>query len=135
MMQQAVELLDLPDEMLLMILKNLRNIHIMYSLEGVNKRLDAMAVSAINSRVINLAKPVYNDVCSIYNAILDRVCFHILSRICHNIRAFVLDTSIIERVLLAYKYPDLSMLIITDFCPETILHYLTSMNIQLSEII
>jgi hypothetical protein len=130
MAQQAVELLDLPDEMLLMILKNLRNIHIMYSLEGVNKRLDAMAFTVANSRVINLAKQYFNgDSCSTYDIRLNRICSQILPRICHNIKEFCLDTSIMERVLLAYKYPSLSSLVIMDFCPETALNYLTGMNI------
>jgi hypothetical protein len=123
-----VELLDLPDEILLMILKNLNNVHIMYSLEGVNKRLDAMAVSVNNSKVIDLMKCSYSDVCSIYDTILDRVCSQILSRICVNIQAFFFETSIMERVLPIYKYPNLSKLGIIDFCPEKALHYLTGMN-------
>ncbi len=59
MVKQIVELLDLPDEILRIILKNLRNVHIMYLLEGVNKRLDVMAVSVSNSRSIPLAKCLY----------------------------------------------------------------------------
>jgi len=129
MVKQIVELLDLPDEILLMILNNLHSVQIMYSLEGVNKRLDAMAVSISNSKIIHLAKCLYDDVSSIYDAILDRICSDILSRICDNIEEISLDASIMERVLLAYKYPNLLTLLITDFCPETALQYLTGMNI------
>ncbi len=121
MVKQIVELLDLPDEILLMILKNLHSVQIMYSLEGVNKRLDAMAVSISNSKIIHLAKCLYDDVSSIYDLILDRIC--------DNIEVVSLDASIMERVLLAYKYPNLFSLLITDFCPETALQYLTGMNI------
>jgi hypothetical protein len=128
MVQQTVEFLDLPDEILLMIFKNLPNIYILYSFEGVNKRLDAIAVSMARTRCICLKEFIDNDGCSI----LDRFCSQIFSRICDNIRAFSIETSIMERVLLSNKYPNLFYLGITDFCPETTLNYLSGMNIQLS---
>jgi hypothetical protein len=129
MTEQAVELLDLPDELLLKILKKLRNVHVMYSLEGVHERLDAMAVSVNNSQHINLAKGFfYDDVSSIFDQILDRFCSHILFRICHNIRGFTVETSIMERVLLACKYPELYILYITDFSPKITLHYFTGID-------
>ncbi len=75
---------------------------------------------------------IYRDVSPMYDAILDRVCSHILSRICDNIEIFCLDASIMERVLLAYKYSNLFNLTIADFCPETALQCLTGTNIKLS---
>jgi hypothetical protein len=109
MVQQTVEFLDLPDEILLMIFKNLPNIYILYSFEGVNKRLDAIAVSMARTRCICLKEFIDNDGCSI----LDRFCSQIFSRICDNIRAFSIETSIMERVLLSNKYPNLFYLGIT----------------------
>ncbi|CAF3286006.1 unnamed protein product, partial [Rotaria sp. Silwood2] len=45
-----VELNDLPDEILLMILKKLNSISLLYSLIGVNKRLDTIVRDPIFTR-------------------------------------------------------------------------------------
>ncbi|CAF3679199.1 unnamed protein product, partial [Adineta steineri] len=91
MNQSDIHLLDLPDELLLAILKKLSNIDVLYSLLDVdNNRLDIIAQDKIFTNTINLT--------SIDEVILNRFCKYILSRIHHNIQYLILESSLINRV-------------------------------------
>ncbi len=135
MAHRAVQLLDLPDEVLLIILKKLTCVHTLYSLEGTNKRLDAMVVSRCNTNIIDLATHlVDNDVYFTSDTILSRFCSHTLPRIRHNVKSFILEGIHVERVLLACEYSNLHNLNIINFDADFARRYLTGMNIQLNNI-
>ncbi len=130
MAHQAVELLDLPDEMLLIILRKLQCIDLLYSIEGINKRLDAMVVSKCNTNLIDLATNLIdNDVYLTFDIILDRLCSHTLPRIRQNVESFILEGIVLERVLLACEYPNLHHLNIVNFEVDFGRRHLTGMNI------
>jgi hypothetical protein len=127
---QAVQLLDLPDEVLLIILRKLDCVDKLYSLERINKRLDEMVVSKCNTSIIDLATNfITNDADLTLDIILDRFCSHILHRIHHNVESFILTGISMERVLLACEYPNLHNLNIANFEADSAICHLTGMNI------
>jgi hypothetical protein len=103
-----VELNDLPDEILMIILKKLKNLALLYSLIGVNKRLNTIVRDPIVTSHLTLMSRSSND--SIYplpELKLDRFCLQILPEIRYQIKRLDLESSSIERILLATNYPNL----------------------------
>ncbi len=130
MAYRSVQLLDLPDELLLIILRKLHCVDKLYSLEGINKRLDEMVVSKCNTEIIDLATIFMdNDVYLTFDIILDRFCSHILPRIGHKVELLFLQQISMERVLLACEYPNLHNLNIVNFEADAVLRHLKGMNI------
>jgi hypothetical protein len=108
MYRSNVHLLDLPNEILLIILKKLDNIDVLYSLSGINnQRLDSLAQEKIFTNVLNLVSASMNNIYSIPPLIFHRFCYDILPRVHHNVKCLVLDSSSMERILLAADYPNL----------------------------
>jgi len=57
MNQSDIHLLDLPDEILIIILKKLDNIDVLYSLFGVNnERLDRLVDDNVFTNILNFAR-------------------------------------------------------------------------------
>jgi hypothetical protein len=103
-----IELNDLPDEILLVILEKLHNIDVLYSLIGVNKRLNTVAHDSIFTSYLTLMTSSSN--CLFYeltNTILDRFCRQILPKIHYKIKWLNLESSCMERILLSTNYPNL----------------------------
>jgi hypothetical protein len=120
MNRSNVHLLDLPDEILLMILKKLNNVDVLYSLFDINDgRLNILAQENTFSSILKFV--------SIDNiSIIDRFCSDILPRIHHNVKCFIFDPVFMERILLATDYPNLTELKIFHFQQEIALNYFTS---------
>ena len=75
MKYSCVQLDDLPDEILLFILKKLSNVEILYSLLGVNKRLNKIIYDSIFMNHLTLLISLMNYYfCPLSNPILDRFC-------------------------------------------------------------
>ena len=109
MNRSNVHLLDLPDEILLIILNKLNNIDVLYSLLDINNgRLNILAQE---NTFTNILKFVSIDDTSI----IDRFCIDILPRIHHNVKCFIFDPIFMERILLATGYPNLTELEIHHF--------------------
>ena len=121
----SIDLLDLPDELLLLIMKKMKRIDILYSLLGVNERFDRLAGSTSHTRLVNFTSISSSDehVC-MAGGVLDRLCFEIMPRICHNVETLILDHWSMERVLVACKYPALRSVIFSSFESDTILNCL-----------
>ncbi|CAF1180627.1 unnamed protein product [Adineta steineri] len=113
---RTVHLLDLPDEILLIILKKLGSVDVLYSLLNINKRLDQMARSVNNTKFLNF---------SMNNVQHNRFCCEILPQIHHNIVELTLELFSMECILLACKYPNLTVIVLTNFSPDILLEYLT----------
>ncbi|CAF1351344.1 unnamed protein product [Rotaria sordida] len=132
MEHSSVELNDLPDEILMIILKKLCNVEVLYSLKGVNKRLNAVAHDSIFTNRLTLMRRV-SDHCTnpLPDAILDRFCLQILPEIHHKIKWLNLESSSMERILHATNYPNLYGLGLYDIInvyDELIVPYLQRMS-------
>jgi hypothetical protein len=123
MNRSNVHLLDLPDEILLIILKKLNNVDVLYSLLDINDgRLNILAQE---NTFTNILKFVSIDNMSL----IDRFCIDILPRIHHNVKCFILDPVFMSRILLATDYPNLTELKIFHFQREIALNYFTSKHL------
>lgn len=103
------QLSSLPDELVLVILKQLNNIDVLYSLMGLDQHLDEIIRDPCFTSVVNLMKS--NNINSDQNeTFLVRFCSDILPKIHHLIKRLQLDLTMMERILLAADYPNLSHL-------------------------
>jgi hypothetical protein len=90
MNQCSIHLLDLPDEVLLSILKKLDNVDVLYSLLGINnERLDSLAQEKIFTNTLNFVTT--GHISSIINSILDRFCNYTLLRIHHSVEYLIIE--------------------------------------------
>ncbi|CAF1432737.1 unnamed protein product [Rotaria sordida] len=104
----SVHLNDLSDKILIYILKKLSNIDVLYSLFGVNKRLNKIVCNSIFTNHLTLLKSSLNYcVLSLSDRILDRFCVQILPEIHNKIKWLDLEPFSMERILLAVNYPNL----------------------------
>lgn len=94
MSKSNVCLLDLPDEILLIILNKLDNMDVLYSLLNVDHgRLDMIVQEKMFTRNLNFV--------SITKPVRDRFCSNILPEMCHKVQSLTLDWRSIDRILLA----------------------------------
>ncbi|CAF1319175.1 unnamed protein product [Rotaria sordida] len=100
---------DLPDEIIMIILKKLYNVEVLYYFIGVNKRLNTIAHDSIFSSCLNLYQYFSDDdyVCPLPDPMLDRFCSQILPSIHHKIQWLNLESSSMKRILSATNYPNL----------------------------
>ncbi|CAF3409445.1 unnamed protein product [Rotaria sp. Silwood2] len=118
MEHSCVQLEDLPDEILLIILQKLNNCDVLYSFMGLNGRLDTILYDRIFTRNLSLIKYVHRSSYQ-FNIILDRFSLEILPKINDKIERLSIESSFIERILLATNYPNLHALDLYEFEPET----------------
>jgi len=105
------ELLDLPDEILLIIIEKLQSFDVLYSVVGVNKRLNNIAANVISRSNINLVKT--SSTCSIRpldKSELDQLCLYTLPQMHHHIKSMLIEFSSVECILHSGDYPNLFIL-------------------------
>ncbi|CAF0992612.1 unnamed protein product [Adineta steineri] len=118
MESSSVQLSDLPDEILMMIFKNLHNITLLYSLSGVNIHLNKIVHASIFANRLTLVKFVSDRLISrryspisfaypLYDLLRDRICPHVLPQIHEKVKWFDIESSSMERILLSTNYPNL----------------------------
>jgi hypothetical protein len=120
MNRSNAHLLDLPDEILLVILKKLSNIDVLYGLCNIN-----------NERLRNLAQEkTFSNILSFMSvkniSSIDRFCIDILPGIHQNVKYLILKPVLMERILLATDYPNLTQLKLCHFENNIISRYFTS---------
>ena len=128
MNQHNVHLLDLPNEILFIILKKLDNIDVLYSLLGINnQRLDIIAQEQIFTNILNFVSisQSTDEISSISDSILDRFCIDILPRIHKNVKSLILESVSMECILLAANYPNLTELKLFNFNKAIVSRYFT----------
>jgi hypothetical protein len=119
MNRSSVHFLDLPDEILLIILKKLNNIDVLYSLFDINNgRLNILAQENTFTNTLKFLSS--DDMC-----LINRFCIDILPRIHQNVKCFIFDPAIMERILLASTYPNLNKLKIFHFQQQIVFNYFT----------
>ena len=110
------EINHLPDELLLIILKNLSNIQVLHSLFDVNQRLNTIVHDSIFTSHLTLFERLTdsngflsNDYISpLSDSMIKRFCLQILPEIRHKVKWLDVEPTSIEHVLLATKYSNLN---------------------------
>ncbi|CAF2806024.1 unnamed protein product [Rotaria sp. Silwood2] len=111
MNNSIVSIIDLSDEILLTIFKKLDNFDVLYSLVGVNKKLDNVACDIDFTRSVDLMTISLNGVADPgTNAILDRFCMHILPHIHNKVECLTVEACFLHRVIHAGNYLNLRKL-------------------------
>jgi hypothetical protein len=126
-----LNILDLPDEVLLIILKKLNTIDLLHSLVDVNRRfdrlvLDSLYILDLDMTDIMTINSLY-DQTSIDPQILPRICEKILPWIHHQIQKLTSEQYSMKQILLAANYPQLYSLSLINFQEEILYQYLTGM--------
>jgi hypothetical protein len=131
----SVNILDLPDEILLIIFKKLNNIDLLYSLVGVNQKLDKVACDIRFTKEVNLTTISPNDTSdSRLNAIVDRLYTHILPRIHNNVGSLSVQASLLQCILHSNNYPNLHKLTLLNLGMDMASRIFNSMLIDFSTI-
>ncbi|CAF1443772.1 unnamed protein product [Adineta steineri] len=111
MNDSTIQLNDLPDEILMMILEKLWNIRVLYSLIGINRKLDRITCDPVFTRYLQLMNGIsHNSVGQLPEIVLNRFCSDILPKIHRHIRRLDLESSTMERILSTSNYPNLHQL-------------------------
>ncbi|CAF3412322.1 unnamed protein product [Rotaria sp. Silwood2] len=128
MNQLDIHLLDLPNEILIIILKKLDNVDVLYSLFGINnERLDILVQDDVFTNTLN-----FERVSSITDDKLDRFCTSILPQIHRCLKKLILETASMERILVASDYPNLTSLELFNCGQDTIFRYFTGKHLTCS---
>ncbi len=114
-----LNVLDLPNEILLLIFSKLNMADALYSLVNVNERFDQLILDPLYTRNLDLTIMTMNPFCdytfSMDDRVLDRICKDILPRIHHQINHLTVEQQAVEHILHPIKYPQLYSLSLVDF--------------------
>ncbi|CAF1370841.1 unnamed protein product [Rotaria sordida] len=123
--KNEINILDLPDEMLLSIFNKLNNIDILYSLVDVNQRFDRLVFNSLYIHDLNFTSNLLLD-CEFkeYSKHFNRICTSILPRIRHQINKLTLRQLSIQRVLYTCNFPQLHSLSLVSIDLTRLLLYL-----------
>ena len=127
MHQSNIGFLDLPNDILFIILKKLDHMDVLHSLFNVDdQRLNRIIQDKIFTRTLDftLTTPA-NDISSIPDPMLNRFCLDILPKIDHNVKSLILEAGCLERVLHSAEYSHLTELKIFNFDDEIVWNYFT----------
>jgi hypothetical protein len=100
---------DLPDEVLMIIFKKLNNLEVLYSLQGVNRRLNKIVQDSTFTSRLTFVKWCSDNFIDVLRCDmrLSRFCLQILPKIHDKIRWLDLESSSMKNVLSAANYPNL----------------------------
>lgn len=110
------ELNAFPDEVLLIIFRKLNNIQVLYSLFGINQRLNTIIQDSLFTSHLTLFERSTDpdgfisnyNIHRLSDSIINRFCLEILPVLHHKIKWLDVEPTFVERVLRATKYPNLS---------------------------
>jgi hypothetical protein len=124
-----LNILDLPDEILLIIFNKLNTIDVLYSLVDVNERFDRLVFNSLDIRNLDttnmVMKSYYDRTFSIDNNVLSRISEKILPRIHHQLNELIVEQNSMKHIFLTDTYPQLDSLSFVDFDNEILFQYLT----------
>ncbi|CAF1402021.1 unnamed protein product [Adineta steineri] len=109
MKYSCVQLNDLPDEILLIIFKQLDNLELLYSFHDVNERLNKILRDPVFTSHLSFVKWSLNEIINKFSSyiILDRFCLQILPKIHMKIKCLDLESESMKNILDAADYPNL----------------------------
>jgi hypothetical protein len=124
-----LNILDLPDEVLLIIFNKLNMVDVFNSFVDVCERFDQLVFDSFYIRNLDMTsmtmKSFYDRIYSVDDQVLSRICSNILPRIHHQINELIIEQQSMQRVLYTLNYPQLHSLTLMDFEVETLSKYLT----------
>ncbi|CAF2395648.1 unnamed protein product [Rotaria sp. Silwood2] len=121
-----INILDLPDEILRIIFNKLNTIDIFYSLVGVNKRFDRLALDSLYIHHLDFVIQRFHIDNSSVDVYIDKICEKILPQINEKVTKLTLDPFSVERILDAVHYPQLHSLSLVNFQSDIFLEHLSS---------
>lgn len=131
LIMNCINILDLPNEILLIIFKKLNTIDVFYSITNVNRRfyelsLDCYHVQDLQMTTMMNVDTCYKQISSIDSKLLSSICKNILPKIHHQVQKLTVDQNSMKPILHASNYPQLNSLTIVDIQEEILCDYLTS---------
>jgi hypothetical protein len=121
----SVNILDLPDEILLLILSKLRMIGTLYSLVNVDGRFDRLALDPVCIRHVDLTtSSLPNRNSLVYNEIFDRIRTRIFPQIHRQVTKLTIEPCSTKCILDTVDYPALTSLSLVNFQSDTLFVYL-----------
>lgn len=122
-----INILDLPDEMLLIILSKLDMVDVFYSLVDLNKRFNQLVLDPLYIYHLNLTvKTSLNHNSPVDNQVFDQICTKLLPRIHYKVNKITVTPPSMKFIFNTVDYPQLHSLSLVNFQQETLLQYLTS---------
>ena len=123
-----LNILDLPNEILLIIFNKLKQVDVLYSLVDVTQRFDRLVLDPLYIRNLDIIsmtiKSYYDPIYSIDYQVLSRICKNVLRRIHHQINELIVEQYSMEHILHMINYPQLNSLSLVDFQDEVLLNSL-----------
>jgi hypothetical protein len=123
-----LNILVLPDEILLMIFNKLNGIDALSSLVDVNQRFNRLVLNSVRIRTLDMTKMViksyYDRRFSLDNNFLEKISKKILPRIHHQLNELIVEQNSIKHVF-PHTYPQLDSLSFVNFEKEILFQYLT----------
>ena len=134
-MSTAGHLLDLPDEILLLILKELPMVDILSFLADVHPRLHGLAHDFLYIRRLDLTglstiKSRCSDLCPTADEVQSRLVTKTLPRLHSQVRHLTVESDSIKEIIAAATYPQLSSLSLRHFQEEFLRHCLTGVVVD-----
>jgi hypothetical protein len=124
-----LNILDLPNEILLVIFNKLSTTDVLYSLVDVNERFDRLVFHSLHIRNLDttsmVIKSYYDRSFSIDENVLLRIREKILPRIHHQLNEIIVEQNSMEYILFTVDYPQLYSLSLVNFQEEILFQYLT----------
>jgi len=125
-----LNILDLPNEILLIIFNELNMVDVLYSFVDINVRFNRLILDPLYIRHLDLTiNSSSNGISSIDNLVLDRICKTILPQIHHQVNKLTVESHSMECVLLSLDYPQLYSLSLVGFQEETFFQHFTGIKI------
>lgn len=126
----SVNILNLPNEILFIIVNKLNMVDVLYSLVDITQRFNQLIFDVFYIRNLNMTsmtmKSYFDRNYSIDNQVLQKICKNILPRISHQINELIVEQYSMERVFYNMNYPHLHSLTLLDFPEEVLIKHITS---------
>ena len=119
-----MNLLDLPSEILLLILKKLNNIDVLYSMFGIDHQHDILLTDNTFTNTLNFVLTTTNDdITPFPDGTINRFCKNILPKIDQSIKYLILDYLSMKIILQSANYPNLTQLKLFNFDDNIVEEY------------
>jgi hypothetical protein len=133
--RNSLNLLDLPNEILLIIIKQLNMVDVLYSLVDITERLDQLVLNPMYTRILDMTcmkmKLYPNRIYSTDDHVRERICKNVLPRTNHQVEELIIDQPSIKRVLHTTDFPQLHSLLLIDLDETSFFDFLKGNQIVL----